>query len=202
MNARTPLVLVLIASILLAYVLLFERGRPGRKEIESRAGFLLQRLVPERITRFRVAAGDERLVLQRHGEGFDETWTIVEPRKAPADPELVANYLRNWEFAIPVRTLQTPNAEDLRSFGIETPEAEVTFEMGQVTTRIWLGSGVPVDGGGYVRIDESRPVTVVGKDVVELFDATVEDFELKGDAGAPFLSDLLDAGDDRAAEAP
>lgn len=205
MSARTPIILLVIAAILLAYVLLFERGRPGRKEIDSRSGLLLEAVVRERITRVRIASGDERVALLRQGEGFDETWTVEEPKRAPADPEIIEDYLRNWEFAIPVRTLQSPSAEDLQSFGVDTPKAEVTFEMDRAKVRVSLGSGSPVDGGGYVRIDDGPEVVVVGDDVVALFDRTADSFEIKGDAGAPNLSDLLgtqEPGEDAAVAAP
>jgi len=201
MSARTPIILLVIAAILLAYVLLFERGRPGRKEIDSRSGLLLEAVVRERITRVRIASGDERVALLRQGEGFDETWTVEEPKQAPADPEVIEDYLRNWEFAIPVRTLQSPSAEDLQSFGIDTPKAEVTFEMDRAKVRVSLGSGSPVDGGGYVRIDDGPQVVVVGDDVVALFDRTADSFEIKGDAGAPNLSDLLGTQEQDAAVA-
>jgi hypothetical protein len=205
MSARTPIILLVIAAILLAYVLLFERGRPGRKEIDSRSGLLLEAVVRERITRVRIASGDERVALLRQGEGFDETWTVEEPKQAPADPEVIEDYLRNWEFAIPVRTLQSPSAEDLQSFGVDTPKAEVTFEMDRAKVRVSLGSGSPVDGGGYVRIDDGPQVVVVSDDVVALFDRTAGSFEIKGDAGAPNLSDLLgreEQGQDAAVAAP
>ncbi len=202
MSARTPIVLFVIAAILLAYVLLFERGRPGRTEIASRSGLLLEAVVRERITRIRIASGEKRIVLVRHGEGFDETWTLEEPKQAPADPEAIEDYLRNWDFAIPVRTLQSPTPEDLQSFGIDTPKAEVTFEMGRAKVRVSLGSGSPVDGGGYVRIDNRRQVTVVGDDVVALFSRTADAFELKGDAGEPDLSELLGAQEDAGVAAP
>ena len=202
MSARTPIILLVIAAILLAYVLLFERGRPGHTEIESRSGFLLDAVIRERITRIRIASGEERIALRRRGEGFDETWNLEEPKQAPADLEAVEDYLRNWEFALPVRTLQSPTAEDLQSFGIDTPKAEVTFEMGPATVRVSLGSGSPVDGGGYVRIDDRRQVTVVSNDVVALFSRTADAFELKGDAGAPDLSELLGEEADAGIAAP
>jgi len=201
MSARTPIILLVGAAILLAYVLVFERGRPGRKEIDSRSGLLLETVVRERITRVRIASGEERIALLRHGEGFDETWTLEEPKQAPADPEVIEDYLRNWEFAIPVRTLQSPSAEDLQSFGIDTPKAEVTFEMERAKVRVSLGAGSPVDGGGYVRIDDGRQVMVVSDDVVALFERTADAFEIKGDAGAPNLSDLLEGQEEDAAVA-
>jgi hypothetical protein len=163
---------------------------------------LLEAVVRDRITRVRIASGDERVALLRTGEGFDEAWTLEEPREAPADPEVIEDYLRNWEFAIPVRTLQNPSPEDLRNFGIETPIAEVSFEMGRAKVRISLGSGAPVDGGGYVRIDDRREISVVGKDVVALFERSPDAFELEGDAGAPDLSDLLVAEPDAGVAAP
>ena len=102
---------------------------------------------------------------------------------------MIEDYLRNWEFAIPVRTLQSPSAEDLQTFGLDTPKAEVTFEMGRSKVRVSLGTGSPVDGGGYVRIDDGPEVSVVGDDVVALFGRTASAFEIKDDAGAPDLSD-------------
>ena len=202
MSARTPIILFVVAAILLAYVLLFERDRPGRAEIDSRSGLLLESVVRERITRIRIASGDERVALVREGEGFDETWTLEEPKQAPADPEVIEDYLRNWEYAIPVRTLQSPSVEDLQSFGLDTPKAEITFEMGRAKVRVSLGSGSPVDGGGYVRIDDGPEVAVVGDDVVALFGSTANAFELKGDAGAPDLLQLVDAEEDAAVAAP
>jgi hypothetical protein len=202
MSARIPIILLIIAAILLAYVLLFERGRPGRKEIDSRSGLLLETVVRERITRIRIASGGERIALRREGEGFDETWTLEEPKQAPADPEVIEDYLRNWEFAIPVRTLQSPTPDDVQSFGIDKPRAEVTFEMGRAKVRVSLGSGSPVDGGGYVRIDDQQQVTVVGDDIVALFERGADAFELKGDAGAPDLSDLAEASEDAGPAAP
>ncbi|UCF47253.1 MAG: DUF4340 domain-containing protein [Myxococcales bacterium] len=202
MSARTPVILLVIAAVLLAYVLLFERGRPGRSEIESRSGFLLEALVRERITRIRMASGNERIALRREGEGFDETWTLEEPKQAAADPEVIEDYLRSWEFAIPVRTLQRPTPDDLQSFGIDTPKAEVTFEMGPAVVRVSLGSGAPVDGGGYVRIDDHPQVSVVSDDVVALFGRTADAFEIKNDAGAPDLSDLVGEPEDAGVAAP
>ena len=109
--------------------------------------------------------------------------------------EAIEDYVRNWEYAIPVRTLEDPSPEDIEQFGIDSPTAEVTFEMGRATVRVSLASGTPVDGGGYVRIDDEKPVIVVGKDVVELFSRTADAFALEDDAGAPLLSDLVDRED-------
>jgi len=202
MSARTPVILFVLAALLLGYILVFERGRPGHTELESRSGLLLESVVPERISRIRIASGEERIALVRSGEGFDETWTLEAPMRAPANPDAVEDYLRNWEFAIPVRTLESPTPEDLRSFGIDTPKAEVTFEMGPAKVRVSLGSGTPVDGGGYVRIDDERQVIVVGPDVVSLFDRKGDAFKLEGDAGAPDLSDLDRKPEDAGALAP
>jgi hypothetical protein len=202
MSARTPIILFVIAALLLGYIVVFERGRPGHTELESRSGLLLESVVPERISRIRIASGEERIALVRSGEGFDETWTLEAPMRAPANPDAVEDYLRNWEFAIPVRTLENPTPEDLRSFGIDTPKAEVTFEMGPAKVRVSLGSGTPVDGGGYVRIDDERQVIVVGPDVVSLFDRKGDAFKLEGDAGAPDLSDLDGKPNDAGAVVP
>lgn len=204
MSMRTPLVLLVVAIGLLAYVLLFERGRPTPTEIESRSGLLVQSLVRERISRIRIASGDDRIVLRREGEGFDETWTLEQPEEAPADPEAVEDYVRSWEYAMPVRTLQAPTPEDLGAFGIDKPKAQVAFEMGRAKVTVSLGSGTPVDGGGYVQLGDGPAVSVVGKDVVALFDRAPDSFVPKGDGGLFFLPELLDedAGPDAGVTAP
>ncbi len=193
MSLRVPIILLIVALVLLAYVMLFERGRPGRTEIDARSGLLVEPLVRDRITRIRIASGDKRVALRREGEGFDETWTVERPADAPADVEAVEDYLRSWEFAIPVRTLQRPSAQDLEAFGMKPPKAQVTFEMGGAKVVVSLGSGTPVEGGGYVRVDDGEAVSVVGRDVVELFELDAESFILRGDGGAPLLSDLTES---------
>jgi hypothetical protein len=195
-SARIPMVLLLISALLLGYILAFERGRPGRSELSARSGFLVERFVRERVTRIRIASGDDRVAIRREGEGFDETWTVEVPFDAPGDAEAIEDYVRSWEFAVPVRTLQSPSAEDLVAFGVDQPRAEVTFEMGPSSVRVSLGSGSPVDGGGYVRVGDGEAVVVVGEDVVELFDRSADSFALTGDAGAPLLEDLVEAGAD------
>jgi hypothetical protein len=204
MTARVPLILLVVALVLLGYVLAFERGRPGRTEIEARSGLLVEGLVRDRITRIRIASGDARTVLRREGEGFDETWTVEEPQESPADPEKVEDYVRNWEFSVAVRTLQSPSDEDRAQFGTDDPAGEVTFEMDRASVRVTLASGAPVDGGGYVQIDDEPAISVVGKDVVELFHRTWDSFAAKTDA--PMLEDLgspdTESGDTDAADSP
>ncbi|MDH3727092.1 MAG: DUF4340 domain-containing protein [Myxococcales bacterium] len=202
MTARAPIVLALIVVSLAGYVFFFERDRPGRAEIEARAGFLVQSLVHDRISRIHISTGDEHAVISRHGEDFDETWTLEQPVVAAADPGPVEDYLRDWEFAIATRTLEKPSPEDVQNFGLDTPKASVRFEMGRAEVTVSLGSSTPVDGGGYVRIDDRDQVMVVPKSVVELFDLGAEHFRIKNDAGAPDLADLLDAEVRRDAAAP
>jgi len=196
MSARVPLILFAIAVLLFGYVVAFESGRPAQTEIEARKGLLLESLVPDRITRIRIAQGNRRTVLRREGEGFDETWTLEEPERSLADPEKVEDFVRNWEFAVPVRTLESPSEGDRTRFGLDTPKGEVTFEMDRARVRITLASGTPVDGGGYVRIDDESAVSVVSKDLVELFATTWTSFAAKTDA--PMLEDL----EAKAAEEP
>ena len=196
MSARVPIILALVAALLLVYVLVFERGRPSPTEVESRSGLLVERLIRDRITAIRILSGETRTVLRREGEGFDETWTLEEPQQGPVDPEKVEDYIRNWEFSIPVRTLESPTDEDRRQFGVDSPKGAVTFEMDRAKVRIRLASGAPVDGGGYVWIDDEPAIVVVGDDVVELFDRRWDEFAVKDDAGAPLLEDLEDASSD------
>lgn len=193
MTARAPIILAVIVVLLAGYIFFFERDRPGRTEIEARAGFLVEPLLHDRVSRIHISSRDEHMTMSREGEGFDETWTLEQPVEAAADLERVEDYLRNWEFAVATRTLENPSPEDIRNFGLEAPKASVRFEMGRAEVTVSLGSGTPVDGGGYVRIDDRDQAVVVPKSVVELFDLDAEHFRIKNDGGAPDLADLLDA---------
>ncbi len=193
MTARAPIVLAVLVVLLAGYVFFFERDRPGRKEIDARAGFLVEALVRDRISKIQISSGGDPMAISRHGEDFDETWTIDQPVEAAADPGLVEDYLRNWEFAIATRTLEDPSLEDIRNFGLDPPTASERFEMGRADVTVSLGSSEPIDGGGYLRIDDRNQVIVAPESVVELFDLGLEHFRIKNDAGAPDLADLLDA---------
>ncbi|MEM7137144.1 MAG: DUF4340 domain-containing protein [Myxococcota bacterium] len=191
MTARTPLVLLALAILLGGYIALFERGQPKQSDVEARDGFLLAPLARERVTAVEIQpAAGETIRMRREGEGFDETWTFERPDSAPVDLEKIEDYLRNWEFAIPTRTLEAPSTEDLRNFGLVEPKATVRFEMGRASVQVGLGSGSPVDGGGYVRVDEHDHAVVVPDSVVALFDFDPEAFVVPEGSEEPTLDDL------------
>ena len=202
MTTRTPIVLAVSVVLLAGYIFFFERDRPGRSEIEARTGFLVQSLVHERVSRIHISSADEQTVMTREGEGFDESWTIEEPVEEVADLGRVEDFLKNWEFSIATRTLENPSPEDVQSFGLDTPRASVRFEMGLAEVTVSLGAGTPVDGGGYVRIDDRNQAMVVPNSVVELFELGAEHFRVENDGGAPDLADLLDAEVSEDAAAP
>lgn len=190
-TARAPIVLGLVAILLAAYIFWFERDRPRRNEVDAREGFLVPALIRERISTIRLAGDGDAFSLEREGEGFDETWTLTDGKTAPADAEQVDNYMREWEFAVATRTLESPSAEDFASFGFAEPRATITFSMGRAEVSIVLGSAEPVDGGGYLRIDDEDRAIVVPPSVVELFEVEPSAFRVENDAGAPDLDDLL-----------
>ena len=198
MSARAPIVLAVLVGLLAGYIVLFERDKPRRNEVEARAGFLVEPLVRERVSKLEVFRPTHTMTLAREGEGFDETWTLEAPEEGPADPEAVEDYLRSWEFAVATRTLEAPSREDLESFGLDTPTASVSFTLGRARVDLSLGSGSPVDGGGYLRIAGDDRVMVVPDAVVELFEVDAERFRIKADGGAPDLDDLLEAEAPRA----
>ncbi|MEM7437903.1 MAG: hypothetical protein AAF436_22335, partial [Myxococcota bacterium] len=122
MTARAPLVLLVVAILLGGYIALFERDQPKQSDVEARDGFLLAPLARAHVTAVEIQpATGETIRLRREGEGFDETWTFESPAAGSVDLEKIEDYLRNWEFAIPTRTLEAPSDEDLRNFGLTEP---------------------------------------------------------------------------------
>ena len=103
------------------------------------------------------ASGETRVSMLREGEGFDRTWTLEAPRTHPADSEQVEDYLRNWEFAIPVRTLESPSDEDLKQFGLDAPKGEVTLEMGRAEVVVTLGASFSARTSARTRTTPYEP---------------------------------------------
>ena len=201
-SARTPVLLAVAAFLLAGYIVFFQLDRPRQTEIEQRHGFLVPSLVRERVTAIRVRSGDAETVLVREGEGFDETWTLGAPDGAPADIDKVENYLREWQFAMPTRTMESPTDEDVKAFGLDGPSASAQFEMGSGEITVFLGSGKPVDAGGYVRVGEGDHAVVVPESVVELFDVDPERFRDELDGGVPTLDQLIESDTDASADDP
>lgn len=202
MTARTPLTLLVLVLLLGAYLFVFETDGPKQSEIEARDGFLLEPLIRERVTRVHLQNGDRSLSARREGEGFDETWTLEAPEAGNGNLDTIEDVLRNWEFAMPRRVLENPSDEDVAEFGLDEPVASAEFEMGRSRVRVVLGSGKPVDGGGYVRVDDRKQAIVVPDAVVELFEFDPADFQAE-EGSEPTLDDLVpDGAEDAGAAKP
>lgn len=190
MSSRVPLALLVVALGLLGYILAFERGGVSRTEIESRQGLILDKVVREHVDSVRIGTGEQQIVAKREGEGFDEKWTLLAPKKGPANDITVDNFLGNWDYAAPLRTIQILGQEDVARFGFEKPKAYISFGMEATQVELFLGSGKPADGGGYVRVDDRPEVMVVDEQVVSFFSAKPEDWLASPNEEPRTLDDL------------
>ncbi len=191
MSFRVPLALLVVALGLLGYIYGFERrGAPSPNELGPRQGFVLDNVLRERVDSIRIGTGPGQIIAKREGEGFDEQWTLEAPERGPANDTTIDNFLGNWDYAAPLRKVQILGSEDLTRFGFDKPKAYLSFAMEATQVELFLGSGTPVDGAGYVRVDDRPEVMVVDEQVVSYFTANPEDWLGKSDAEPPTLDEI------------
>lgn len=191
MSVRVPLALLVVALGLLGYILAFERrGGPSPNELGPRQGFVLDNVLRERVDSIRIGTGAGQIIATREGEGFDAKWTLEAPEQGPANETTVDNFLGNWDYAAPLRKVQILGEEDLTRFGFDKPKAYLSFGMDATHVELFLGTGKPVDGAGYVRVDDRPEVMVVDEQVVSHFRANPEDWLGKSDAEPQTLDEI------------
>src|SRR5689334_3179985 len=100
---KASIVLGVIAALLLGFILIFEKGTLGTRDIENRQGQVLPEMVRERVTKLEIQRQGKTLVLERNPEGIDEEalWKVKAPYQAEADQDAVDTVLGDMEWLTP-----------------------------------------------------------------------------------------------------
>jgi hypothetical protein len=118
---RTTIILGVVAVVMAAFILVFERDTITSREMDDRKGHLLQRFVRERVEKLEIERDGEKIVLVKEPgdeEGFDEsTWRLTQPWKAKADTTTVDSLLGTLEWIDAKRTLENISQADRKRFG-------------------------------------------------------------------------------------
>jgi len=120
---KVSIVLGIVALLLLGYILVFERGSLGTRELEARQGSALPQLIRDRVVKLEVQHKGVTTVLERKLDGTDEEalWHVTAPYQAEADSDAVDTLMGDLEWLHPKRTLRDVSAEDLERFGLTKP---------------------------------------------------------------------------------
>jgi hypothetical protein len=166
---KASIVLGVIALCLLGFIVFYERGTLGTRDVETRKGQVLPELIRARVVKLEVQKKGTTMVLERKLEGTDEEmlWSVKAPYQAEADQDSVDTLLGDLEWLYPKRTLRDVGAEDLEKFGLTKPRFRAWFTIGSQRIALKVGNETPQRDGIYMTASEPGTVFVVGKDFAE-----------------------------------
>lgn len=178
---KASIVLGVIAALLLGFILIFEKGTLGTRDIENRQGQVLPEMVRDRVTKLEIQRQGKTLVLERNPEGIDEEalWKVKAPYQAEADQDAVDTVLGDMEWLTPKRTLHEVGPEDQKKFGLTSPRFRAWFTVGSQRIGLSVGNETPQHDGAYVTVNEPGTVFVVGKDFAESLGQPPEHYHTK-----------------------
>ena len=116
---------------------------------------------PDTVTRVEVVRGDKRIVLTLEGQ----TWRITEPEASEADSSTVNTRLRSLINTPPSDAFASGG--DLAQYGLDKPQARITFQAPDSTATLLVGDANPTSQGYYVQAQGDDQVYVVNKFTVD-----------------------------------
>ena len=158
MSWRWPMAGAVVAALLLAYIVGFERTAATTKHLEGRAGMLFERFehdVLKSISISRPDAEQVQTVYLKRGERLEnaaEGWLIEGDAERPADTAALQDVIGIWEYAEPLRVVGAATDDELREFGLMPPRSTIVFEFDTHRLVVELGAKGPT-GNVYGRLD-------------------------------------------------
>jgi hypothetical protein len=178
---RASIVLGVIAALLLAFILVFERESLSSRELDQRKGSALPELQRDRLAKIELQRKGVVTVLERDTSRDDEEgiWKVTAPYRAEADTDAVETLLSELEWLHPERSLGSVNAEDHKRFGFSAPRFRLWLTVGRSRLPVIVGNPSSDGKGVYVAAGEPLRAFVVGKDLAESLSHEPEHFHEK-----------------------
>ncbi len=180
---RTTIVLGVIAVVMAAFIIFFERDTITSRDLEERKGHLLQRFVRERVEKLEIERGGKKTVLIKEpgdAEGFeDSTWKLTQPWQAQADASTVDSLLGTIEWMDAKRTFENITQADRKRFGFEKPKIRAWYSIGSQRMPIVVGNQDPRGFGFYLQLDDPSQAYIVDKELFEALDRDPGEFYTK-----------------------
>ncbi|HEX9731389.1 MAG TPA: DUF4340 domain-containing protein [Thermoanaerobaculia bacterium] len=165
MNARTLLVLTVLAAVLGAFIYFVERDLPTTDERREQEKKVLS-LEQDDVTAVEIAWDEETVRLEREdppaaeeeGEGEEDDaffarpqpeWNLVAPRRARADRNLVDDLLRDLTA---LEKERTEVGVDRAEAGLDAPRARVTLVTAGAETVLEVGAELPASSDMLIAV--------------------------------------------------
>ncbi|MDQ7006025.1 MAG: DUF4340 domain-containing protein [Acidobacteriota bacterium] len=159
MSNRSTMILLLLAVLLGAFVLLWEKDQPGTDQRREQAGRIFPGLEAPAIERLRIErAGRDPIEIERH----EDAWRLVAPLEDRADRFAVDDLLRSLVEARAARTLQAGRIEGgdaATGLGGEALRLILTDDAGRHVLEI--GTKEVPGGRRYARRDDAADLLIV-----------------------------------------
>lgn len=121
-----------------------------------------------------IATADHTLALSKEGAG---AWTIEQPLKATGDDLTIENLIGRLQ-ATQMKSIVAKAPTDLKQYGLDKPQAQVTLTAGSQKTTLQIGSKAP-DGNLYARDSAEPKVVTVEASLLDDLTKGPEDFRQK-----------------------
>ncbi len=165
MRTRTTLILLILATLLTAFVLLIDSRRPGTDTSRAEEGRLLPGITLDEITRLEIDRPRETLVVTREGEGF----RILSPLEDEADRVRTEDLLRSL-LDLSSRTDRAPEAvtggDEATGLGTKALRAHLVTDASE--TILEVGSRSIAGGLRFARVPGRESLALVDERAAEL----------------------------------
>jgi hypothetical protein len=194
---------LVVAAIAITAVVVVTSSSVSTGERQARARHLLASFRQEDVTQLSIDKDGQRWVVVKsktqtdaHADSASDStgpdnprleqparWQFVEPMQGDAEEATIDQLLRVVQFATWLRPLKDADV-DREAFGLETPRAVISVEMGDVQYRLRLGApAVSPAGAHYVEVSgEGAPnkgVYVVAESTAGDLDPDPEDLRIR-----------------------
>src|SRR5438105_14662418 len=175
MKTINTLVLLVIAVLISAFIIFYERKQPNTEEAARRSQNVVN-FSREKLDGIIIQNGDDKIELRRH----DRKWRLEAPIKDQADGSLVDNLssdLESWqkETTIPAKEIEA-DKNKLNEFGLTKPKLRLKLIGPDAPREILLGKDAALEGKMYVRFENSKETFVASQSVKKAVEKKPEDF--------------------------
>ena len=182
MKYRSTLIYLILALLLVAFYYYETREEEKKKRAEEEMHALFA-VKPEEVTSLVLKRGDQEMRFEKK----NGTWEILHPLRSGVDSFALTrllNRLTGLEF---LRVI-AESPKDLSEFGLQKPEATLTFRAGDQDHTLSIGSISPIEKGYYLaKAGDAKVYFISGDDkkaldrpLIELRDKKL--FTLKTDS--------------------
>ncbi len=167
---RTKTLLILLAVLVVAIIaILVEKAVKQHIDTINTIDEEVFTITEDDLTSVNVVYGEDEITLEQ----ADGTWTYTGDTDFPVDQDFVADMLSYFDSVH--ASFIIDDVEDYSQYGLESPQATITFTTADGDNEITFGDFSTIDEKRYICVN-SGSVYLIDEDILEYVSASVEDF--------------------------